>query len=388
MTRQIAIVAGEESGDQLGAALMHALNARGDVAWFGVGGSGMVAEGLEPLFPMHEIAVNGFDAIVRRLPFLLRRIRETADAVVARAPDALIVIDAPEFTHRVAKRVRAVAPAIPIINYVSPTVWAWRAGRARAMRLYVDHVLALFPFEPQVHERLGGPPCTYVGHPLFEAIRQPALSAGERLLVLPGSRRGEVERLMPLFADVLQRLQWPGTVEILAVPHLADAIAQHAKAFARPPVITVGAQHKRAAFSRARAALAASGTVTLELASARIPMVVAYRLDTGYQVVYRLNQVLNVVALPNMVLANIVLGRDAVPAFLDRAATPDAIAKALKPLLAPVSRERAAQNAAFNAFAAAMAVPAPPGEQAADVVEHVLDSQTKEPVHSADHERA
>ena len=206
----IVLVAGEESGDQLGAPLMRALKERtgGRVRFAGVGGREMAAEGLVSLFPIEDLAIIGFAAIPRRLPLILRRIRETAALVVAAQPDALVIIDSPDFTHRVARRVRAAAPAIPILDYVSPSVWAWRPGRARAMRGYVDHVLALLPFEPAAHARLGGPPCTYVGHPLLERLAQLRPSAEEArrrlaeppvVLVLPGSRGGEIRRLLAIF---------------------------------------------------------------------------------------------------------------------------------------------------------------------------------------------
>src|SRR5262249_12942781 len=163
-----ALVAGEESGDRLGAPLMRALKQRtgGAVRFAGVGGRDMGQEGLQRLFPIDNLAIIGFAALPRQLPGLLRRRPETAQMVLAARPDALVIIDSPEFTHRVARRVRKAAPSIPIIDYVSPSVWAWRPGRARAMRGYVDHVLALLPFEPQVHRRLGGAACPPVGHPL------------------------------------------------------------------------------------------------------------------------------------------------------------------------------------------------------------------------------
>ena len=166
---RVFLVAGEESGDRLGAPLMRALRERRkDVTFFGVGGAQMQGEGLTSLFPISDLAVMGFNAVARKLPLIFRRIRETVRAVIATHPDVLVIIDSPDFTHRVARRVRKLAPSIPIVNYVSPSVWAWRPGRARSMRRYVDHVLALLPFEPQAHERLGGPPCSYVGHPLAE----------------------------------------------------------------------------------------------------------------------------------------------------------------------------------------------------------------------------
>src|SRR5260370_6255534 len=203
VARNIFLIATEESGDRLGASLMKVLRQRlgGAVRFEGVGGRGMARQGLVALFPIEELSMIGFSAVVRRLPTILQHIRETADAVLETAPDILVIIDSPDFTHRVARRVRAKDAAIPIIDYVSPSVWAWRPGRARAMRGYVDHVLALLPFEPEAYNRLRGPPCSYVGHPLTEQIGSLRPGADEQtrrdaappvLLVLPGSRRSEV----------------------------------------------------------------------------------------------------------------------------------------------------------------------------------------------------
>ena len=168
----IFVVAGEESGDRLGAPLMAAIAAQAGkpVTFAGVGGHAMAAQGLTSLVPIADLAINGFAAIPGRLPAILRHLRDTTSAILAVRPDALVIIDSPDFTHRVARRVRAALPSIPIIDYVSPTVWAWRPGRAASMRRYVDHVLAVLPFEPDAHRRLGGPPCTYVGHPLAEQV--------------------------------------------------------------------------------------------------------------------------------------------------------------------------------------------------------------------------
>src|SRR6516164_11775750 len=195
------LVAGEDSGDRLGAALIGALRRRNPKVRFScVGGMQMTAQGVASLFPLGDLAIIGFAAIPAGLAKILARVRETADAVIAAEPDALVIIDSPDFTHRVARRVRARTPTIPIIDYVCPSVWAWRPGRARAMRRYVDHVLALLPFEPAAYQRLRGPPCSYVGHPLTEQLaslrptpEEQARRAAEPpvLLVLPGSRRSE-----------------------------------------------------------------------------------------------------------------------------------------------------------------------------------------------------
>ena len=216
---RLFLIAGEHSGDALGGKLMAALNERrrGRIRYVGVGGEAMAAHGLVSQFAIDELAVMGPGAIARRLPRLLRRLRNTAAAAIVAEPDALVIIDSPEFTHRVARRVRRRRPEIPIIDYVAPSVWAWRPGRAGRMHGYIDHVLALLPFEPDAYRRLGGPPCSYVGHPLLE--RQAWIAAldaaplARRLglradvpvvLLLPGSRTSEVARLMPPFSAALR----------------------------------------------------------------------------------------------------------------------------------------------------------------------------------------
>src|SRR6058998_355300 len=181
MERRIFLIATEESGDRLGANLMKVLRQRlGDgVRFEGVGGRMMAREGLESLFPIEELSIIGLAAVVKDLPKILGLIKETAIAVTEAAPDILVIIDSPDFTHRVARRVRASDPKIPIVDYVSPSVWAWRPGRARTMLTYIDHVLALLPFEPAAYQRLRGPPCSYVGHPLTEQLTLLRPNAGK-----------------------------------------------------------------------------------------------------------------------------------------------------------------------------------------------------------------
>ncbi len=235
VARRIVLIATEESGDRLGANLMKVLRQRlgGAVRFEGVGGRAMAREGLASLFPIEELSIIGLAGVVRQLPKILRLIRQTADAVLQASPDALVIIDSPDFTHRVARRVRARDPSIPIVDYVSPSVWAWRPGRARAMRRYVDHVLALLPFEPEAYRRLRGPPCSYVGHPLVEQIAtlrpDPAEQARRDaappvLLVLPGSRRSEIRHHMAVFGETLGRLQAQGlAVRADPADHAASA---------------------------------------------------------------------------------------------------------------------------------------------------------------------
>jgi lipid-A-disaccharide synthase len=345
----IFIIAGEESGDRLGAALMAAVEAQagGPVAFAGVGGAAMAERGFVSLFPLDELAVNGFTAIPARLPLILRRIREAADAVIAARPDALVIIDSPDFTHRVARRVRAAAPTIPIVDYVSPTVWAWRPGRAAAMRRYVDHVLALLPFEPAAHRRLGGPPCTFVGHPLTEqvaALRPNAEEAARReaappvVLVLPGSRGGEIKRHLDTFGAAIALVrERVGAVEIVlpTVPHLVDRIRRDTQAWPAVPRIMVEPALKWAEFRRARAALAASGTVTLELALAGVPTVLAYKVAIVEELIARA-----FVTAPMVGLANLILDDRVMPELLQRQATPERLAAALVPLIGDTPERR------------------------------------------------
>ena len=240
VARKIFLIATEESGDRLGAHLMKVLRQRlGDAVRFeGVGGLSMAREGLKSLFPIEELSIIGFSAVVKQLPKVLGLIRQTAAAVLRAGPDILIIIDSPDFTHRVARRVRARDATIPIVDYVSPSVWAWRSSRARAMRTYVDHVLALLPFEPEAYRRLHGPLCTYVGHPLIEqlgSLRPGPEEQGRRngtppvLVVLPGSRRSEIRHHMAIFGDALERLQAQGKAFELVLPtmpHLLEGVRE------------------------------------------------------------------------------------------------------------------------------------------------------------------
>ena len=347
----IAIVAAEESGDALGAALARALvKAESTVQLSGIGGGAMRAAGIASPFPIDELAIIGLTAIPRRLPAILRRIRETADAIVKARPHALVIIDSPDFTHRVARRVRRQAPEIPILDYVSPSVWAWRPGRARAMRNYIDHVLAILPFEPDAHRRLGGPSCTYVGHPLAERIAdlQPGTDEAARrlaepplILILPGSRSGEVSRHTSVFGAAHERLSAGiGPIEFVlpTVPHIELQVRESVSGWAVQPKIVVEPAQKWAAFRRARAALAASGTVTLELALSGVPMVAAYRLHFIEAVVARAIRLRT--RLPSVILANLVIGENVVPELLQQDCTPQKLAAALAAVVGDTEQRR------------------------------------------------
>ena len=356
---RLFMIAGEHSGDALGGRLMAAINAqsRGRVRYLGVGGPDMRAQGLTSQFPLSDVAVMGPAAIVKVLPRLISRVYRTVDAAMAAEPDAIVIIDAPEFTHPIAKRIRQKLPNIPIIDYVSPSVWAWRPGRAKRMRAYVDHVMALLPFEPAAHVRLGGPPCTYVGHPLIErkdvlAGTDPAslrarldLAEGQPVLVvLPGSRRSEVERLMQPFGDTITRIRERGiapAVLIPVVPHVRDLVESQIGAWPVTPYLLESEYDKFRAFKLATAALAASGTVTLELALAGTPMVIGYKVD-ALAAKFRF-----LMKVQSIVLANLVLGENAFPEFKQEDCTGERLADALAPLLSD-TEARARQMIALS----------------------------------------
>jgi lipid-A-disaccharide synthase len=374
------IVAAEESGDALGAALVRALQARHSSAmtFNGVGGRAMAAAGIISPFAIDELSIVGIAAVPRRLPMIFRRIRETAAAVVAARPDALVIIDSPDFTHRVARRVRRLAPKIPILDYVSPSIWAWRPGRARAMRAYVDQVLAILPFEPAVHAKLGGPSCFYVGHPMVEHITELRPNADEAqrrranppiVLVLPGSRGSEIRHLLGTFgAAIAQVAARSGPMELVlpTVPHLVAQVRAGVAGWAVAPRVVVEPADKWAAFRRARVALAASGTVTLELALAGIPTVAAYRLSIVEWNIARLLRMRS--TLPSVILANLVLGENVIPEFLQSDCTPERLAEALLPLLSDTP-QRQRQIAAFGRLDAIMAIGSEaPSDKAAAIV--------------------
>jgi len=356
---RLFLVAGEHSGDALGAKLMSALNAarKGRVHYLGVGGEEMEREGLASQFPLSDVAVMGPLSILPRLPRIISRVHRTVDAAIAAEPDAVVIIDAPEFTHPIAKRIRKRAPLIPIIDYVSPSVWAWRPGRAAKMKRYVDHVLALLPFEPEAHERLGGPPCTYVGHPLIERLswlrNLDTESLVERaqidrsrpvLVVLPGSRSSEVGRLMEPFGQALELLKQRGLDPQVIIPVASGVrklVEKRLSAWTVNPSLVVGEEDKFRAFKLADAALAASGTVTLELALAGTPMAVAYKVDA---IAVRLRFLLKV---PSVVLANLVLGENAFPELLQEDCTPEKVADAVELLL----KDTPERNAQLHALA-------------------------------------
>lgn len=374
------LIAGEQSGDRLGGNLMAMLKERSSrkIHFQGVGGAMMKSAGLQSLFDMEDIAVMGFSAVIARLPKILNRINQTAAAAIAANPDILIIIDSPDFTHRVARKVKAKLPHLLVVNYVCPSVWAWRPTRARKMMAYVDHVLTILPFEPKILRELGGPGATYVGHPLFVdgLKKKPLLDEDKQksLLVLPGSRSSEVSRLLPVFAETIDYLaarRDDFNVIIPAVPGQEAYIRDHVRGWKMNPAIVVGNDEKALAFKNADAALAASGTVCLELALADVPMVAAYKLDL---IAKRLRFL---VTTWSANLANLIVDYPAVPEYIDEFARPNSIAKALDRLLSNTP-ERNAQLAAFSKVRDQMRDDElkEPGQKAAETILSLLDNHT------------
>ena len=379
---RIFLVGAEESGDRLGAALMRALRQRAaaPIRFAGVGGRAMIGEGLQSLHPIDDFSIVGFTAIPARLPRIVRHLRETLRAVRREKPHVLVIIDSPGYTQWVAWFVRRADPTIPIVDYVSPSVWAWHSSRARSMRSYIDHVLALLPFEPEVHKRLGGPPCTYVGHPLIEQIESLRPNAEEArrrsadpplVLLLPGSRSGEVRRLAEPFGEAVAMVRdriGPIDLVIPGVPHLRAQLVDATRNWRVQPRLLFEETEKRAAFRAARVALAKSGTVTLELALAGVPMVTAYKGSA-----FEIWLARRLVSVPSIILANLVLGENVVPEFVQEQATAQNLAAALVPLVGDTP-ERRKQVEAFARLDGIMEIGSrAPAARAADIVLGLVD---------------
>jgi lipid-A-disaccharide synthase len=353
----IFVVAGEPSGDALGASLIGAMRRRteGRLRVAGVGGERMRQEGVESLVPLADLAVIGVAEVLPRAPLILRRVRETVAAILRMRPDAVVTIDSSGFSWRIAQRLRRRGERIPLIHYVAPMVWAWRGGRARRMARWYDHLMTLLPFEPPYFERVGLD-CSYVGHPVLEGgadrgdgarFRAAHALTKEELLitVLPGSRAGEVERLAPVFGTALERLaqkSGPFRVVVPTLATVAGRVAAAAAGWPGQPIVIEGEETKHDAFAASRAALAASGSVALELALARLPMVVAYRVNPATEAMLR-----HVLKVRHVSLVNLLLDRGLVQELLGRDCTPDKLAAAMAEVIGD-ERVRAAQCSGYD----------------------------------------
>ncbi|WP_457664100.1 lipid-A-disaccharide synthase [Sinorhizobium medicae] len=376
---RLAVIAGEVSGDLLGADLVRALRDRADgtVELVGIGGEALEAEGLRPLFDYSELSIMGFSQVLANLPKLLARIRQTASAITAARPDALVIIDSPDFTHRVAQRVRAALPDLPVIDYVCPSVWAWKPERAPRMRAYVDHVLAVLPFEPDVMVKLGGPPTTYVGHRLAldsnvlavrqrQRLKQQAQEPGgaNACLLLPGSRGSEISRLLPVFRDTVEELadRNEGIRFLLpTVPRQEERVRAMTASWRVQTAISVTSERKWEAFAEADAAIAASGTVILELALAGVPVVSTYSADWLVSLLHSRIRIWTA-ALPNLIADFPV-----VPEYFNKMIRPASLTRWFERLSCDTPQRRAMLDG-FALVQQRMETDRPPGEKAADIV--------------------
>ncbi len=357
---KVYVIAGEPSGDALGGALMQGLNAlQPGIQHAGVGGPLMQAQGLTSQFPMEELSLMGIAEILPKYFHLKRRIRECAEAVIAQKPDVMITIDAPDFCLRVAKLVKSKAPHIRTVHYVAPSVWAWRPKRAEKMAKCIDQVLALLPFEPPYMEA-AGMECDFVGHPI--ATQEQATDAeadrfrlhygiGEQplLLVLPGSRRSEVTRLSPVFQQALaQVLEREPDLQIVlpAAPAVAGMIEAGLEDWPKRTIVLdpreLGEQAdrmKKAAFRAADVALAASGTVSLELAAARTPMVIAYDMSWLSRKI-----ISAMLRIDTVTLVSLVSDTRVIPELIGDQCKPDLIAPYIAEVLNHPSEQLAAMS--------------------------------------------
>ncbi len=385
----IFIVSGETSGDNLAGRLMAALKRKtgGRIRFAGVGGPQSESEGLASLFPMSELSVMGLAEVLPHLPRLVGRINETAKAVLRLRPDAVVTVDSPGFCLRLAHHLRG--SGIPVIHYVAPQLWAWGPFRARKLKKRVDHIMALLPFEVPFFEKYGIA-CTYVGHPAIDAgaergdgkafrLRHGIAPDAPLLCVLPGSRTGEVRRMLPIFGDALLRLK-EKRPDLRAVIPVVDSVAQMVRDITRdwplPAVFVIDMAERFDAFAAADAAMAKSGTVTLELALANVPMVVAYRVSpVSAFLVRRMG-----ISVEHASLVNLLAGRQVVPECLQEECTPENLAKTVEEILGS-EQVRAKQREAFKDVKKALGDRnPPPSERAAKVV---LDIVGGAPVASA-----
>lgn len=373
---QIYLIAGEASGDVLGARLMAAIAARRpDIGFTGIGGGQMHSHGLSSLFPIEELALMGLVEVLPRIRRLKRRLQETVADIRARRPDVVVTIDSPGFTLRVLREIRALG--IPRAHYVAPQVWAWRERRVKHYPGLWDQLLCLLPFEPEFFAR-HGLPATFVGHPVLESGADQGNAArflGQNgvdprasvMTVMPGSRRGEVSRLLPVFGATLQRLPDLTPVVPLAGP-VAELVRVGTRDWPRPPLLVNDLSDKYDAFAASTIALTKSGTSTLELAMAGVPMVVAYRVNPLTAAIAR-----RLFTVQYASLINLLAGRAVVPELIQQECAPDRLAGELLTLLndpAAVEAQRSGCQAALAMLRPAVGTPS---EAAAEAVIALLD---------------
>ncbi len=381
----IFIVSGEASGDNLAGRLMDALKREtgGRIRFAGVGGPQSESQGLASLFPMSDLSVMGLAEVLPHLPRLIRRLNETTAAARRLKPDAVVTVDSPGFCLRLAHYLRG--SGIPVIHYVAPQLWAWGPFRARKLQKRLDHIMALLPFEVPFFAQYGIP-CTFVGHPAIDAgvergdgpafrVRHGIPADAPLLAVLPGSRAGEVRRMLPVFGEAVLKLKekYPDLRIVIPVVHsVAQTVKDLTQAWSLDEVLIIDMAERYDAFAAANAAMAKSGTVTLELALANVPMVVGYRISpTSAFLVRRMG-----VSVEHASLVNLLAGRQVVPECLQEECTPDRLADAADEILGS-AQARAQQLQAFTEVVKALGDRIPsPSERAAKIVLDIVRGKT------------
>lgn len=389
MNKKVFIIAGEASGDILGAGLMRSIKSQhSDVSFAGIGGPQMEKEGLNSLFPMQELSVMGLFEILPKVFHILSLMNMTVSEILKQKPDVVVTIDSPDFCFRAIKRIKAVSRDIPCVHYVAPSVWAWRPGRAKKVARFLDHLLALLPFEPPYFTQ-HGLATTFVGHPVVEKLTR--RGNGERfrqkhgltsdqpvLCMLPGSRMSEVSRLLPKFsatADIVLRNRHNAVIVVPTLPHLKDYIEKFFVGRGINPILVYGEEDKFDAFAASLAAIAASGTVTLELALHDTPHIIAYKLSPLSAWIAK-----NFIKTPYVNLINIILGKRVVPELLLENCEPGPMSRALLELM-DNKDARAAQIISFREALVQVGLgdPETPSMKAAKVISGILQKGPNAP---------
>lgn len=379
---KIAVIAGEVSGDLLGADLVAALKQRhsGPIELIGVGGEALQGQGLRSLFDFSELSIMGITQVLSKLPRLIRLISVTSEAIIAAKPDLLLIVDSPDFTHRVARKVRKRLPDLPVVNYVCPSVWAWKEYRAKAMLPYVDEVLAVLPFEPDVMQRLGGPKTHFIGHrlashPEVQRVRSArrgrspkATGESRTILLLPGSRGAEITQLLPVFGAAMEEfVSRNGETRFLlpTVPRQEARVREITAAWPIRPEILIGDQAKWQAFEEADAAIAASGTVILELALAYVPVVSTYKGD------WIIRMLANRIKVWTGALPNLIADYAVVPEYFNDVLRPASLVRWAE-RLSTGTPQRQAMLAGYDDVWSRLQTALPAGEAGAELVLSLL----------------
>jgi len=365
---KLFILAGEPSGDRIGADLVRRLRERRPLDVIGVGGPELIATGLKSLYPMSDLSVMGFVDVILRLPLLLWRIRQTARAVLAADPDIVVLVDAQDFSERVARRLRKAGWTKPIILYVAPSVWVRHPERAERIKPLFDEVLAVLPFEPAAMRRLQGPPTSYVGHPALKEAG--TYQGGHKVALLPGSRAGELRRHMPLLRSAAEILAGRFGIDEFYIPTLpahAERLRAEVAEWSVPVSIQADRSKRGELYAQTLFAICTSGTATLELALAGVPMIIPYVMEGAQAAFYERH------GRPNVGLPNIILGADVAPELILPAIVPSPVIAAAEAVLGDPEKQKA-QREAYSLLRQMMenGLPEAPREDPADrVLAHI-----------------